>query len=75
MNESIEQKDLFIKKAKHFIEAFTQWEANLIMSKEAWRGNDGLPVFTQELYDEWLNIQKLRNEAQEALEVKADGGI
>ena len=40
---------------------YEKWEADLILSNEAWEGI--LPVFTQELYDSWMEIQTARNEA------------
>lgn len=37
------------------------WERDLLLSDEAWSGDDGLPRFTQGLYDRWLELQAERN--------------
>ena len=44
--------------------AYEQWEADLIMSDEAWNGNSAmLPTITQELWDRLIEIQTMRNRA------------
>lgn len=37
------------------------WEAKLLETSESWGSEDGLPQFTQELFDEWIELQTLRN--------------
>lgn len=49
------------------LKAIEQWEADLLMDDSAWV--NGLPVFTQELYDRWIEVQAMRNNAL----AKADG--
>lgn len=43
------------------LKRYEQWEANLIMEDSCWEG--GMPTLTNGLYEELLEIQKLRNEA------------
>lgn len=43
-----------------FMEKLEAWEAKLIETDECWV--NGLPKLTQELYDEWMELQKERNE-------------
>ena len=38
-----------------------QWEADFILDDKAWATVNGLPQFTQELYDAWLEFQTVRN--------------
>ncbi len=46
---------------------YEAWEAKLLETSAAW--GSGLPIFTQELYDDWIAIQTLCNAAL----AKADG--
>lgn len=47
-----------------FAKAHERWEANLILSEKAWDGGAAaLPTLTEELWDEALEVQKLRNAA------------
>ena len=48
--------------ANDVLREYEKWEADLIESREAW-GDRALPIFTQELWDGLLRIQKLRNRA------------
>lgn len=43
------------------LKKYEQWEANLIMEDSCWEG--AMPTLTEKLYEELLEIQKLRNEA------------
>lgn len=43
------------------LERYAAWEAKLTETDGAWRNS--LPQFTQELYDEWMEIQEIRNVA------------
>lgn len=47
---------------KDVLEAYEQWEADLIMCDEAWQERS-LPCFTQKLWDRFLEIQHMRNRA------------
>ena len=38
-----------------------QWEADFILDDKAWATVNGLPQFTQEVYDAWLKFQTVRN--------------
>ena len=52
--------------AQELVEAlrrYEEWEASLLLEDGVWERNVGLPVFTQELYDSWMEIQDVRNEA------------
>jgi len=51
------------------------WEAKLVETDECWKGD--LPQFTQKLYDEWMGLQKERNELLRENEdyLKQVGGI
>ncbi len=42
---------------------YEQWEADLLLDSNAWRGIDGLPHITQSLWDRLLELQALRNAA------------
>ena len=63
----------FIRKAKQAMELnseltealmrYEKWEADLLLEDRAWNRNAGLPIFTQELYDAWTEIQVVRNRA------------
>ena len=58
--------DLMEALARELVEAlrrYEEWEASLLLEDGAWERNAGLPVFTQELYDSWMEIQDVRNEA------------
>ena len=44
-----------------YAKAVEAWEAKLLMKDDSWR--NGLPVFTQELYDKWMELQAVRNAA------------
>ncbi len=43
------------------LEGYDKWEGELLRSDKAWEG--GLPVFTQELYDSWMELQNKRQKA------------
>jgi len=45
--------------AKELLKKYEQWEADLLMLNEVWE--NGLPQFTQELYDKWMKLQTERN--------------
>jgi hypothetical protein len=41
---------------------YQQWEADLILSDQAWGGGmEPLPTLTQELYDGLMDLQRRRN--------------
>ena len=65
--QALETEKRKVERAKTFIYAFTQWEADMIETGEVWATEDGLPKLTQELYDRWVegpnSLQNLRNEA------------
>jgi len=42
------------------LKLYEEWEAELLMDNSAWV--NGLPRFTQSLYDKWMEIQGRRNE-------------
>jgi hypothetical protein len=46
-----------------FAEAHKAWEAKVAMCDEVWDTADGLPHLTQELQDEWTQLQTMRNAA------------
>jgi len=44
------------------VQAYEQWEADLILDQEAWRGGEAeLPTLTEPLWDRLLEIQQQRN--------------
>ena len=46
------------------LKAYEAWEADLILSNEAWAGGfAALPTITQELWDRFIEIQTMRNTA------------
>ena len=48
--------DLFTR----YLKKLEQWEAKLILENDCWESD--LPRFTQEIYDEWMELQKERSE-------------
>lgn len=42
-----------------FAHRIEKWEAKLLRCNAAWENS--LPRFTQEIYDEWMELQSLRN--------------
>ena len=69
MNKTREQRliELLIK--------IELWEAKLVETDECWQ--DNFPRLNQELYDEWIELQKERNELLEETKdyLKQVGGI
>jgi hypothetical protein len=56
--------------------AYNRWEADLILSDEAWRGGMAeLPTLTYPLYDRMMEIQAMRNEALSDLDAETAGGV
>jgi hypothetical protein len=63
---STEQLRLFAIQARDVLKAYELWEANLVLSEEAWKGGIAdFPTLTESLYDELLECQRLRNHALE----------
>jgi len=54
INSAVEEQKAVLKK-------YEEWEAKLIMEDNCWE--NGLPELTQELFEEFLDIQELRNQA------------
>jgi len=50
-----------VKEQKAVLKKYEEWEAKLIMEDNCWE--NGLPELTQELFEEFLEIQELRNQA------------
>jgi len=49
-------------KAVEVLKAYEEWEADLILCREAWDGGSGgLPILTESLWDRLLGIQEMRN--------------
>lgn len=69
MNKTREQRLI-----EHLIK-IVLWEAKLVETDECWK--DDLPRFNQELYEEWIELQKERNELLEETKdyLKQTGGI
>ena len=61
-----------IDKAIEALTAYETWEANLIMCPPAWQDGEGFRV-NQNLYDEFMAAQALRNAALSALRGQEDG--
>lgn len=49
-----------LEKLINVLKKYEQWEANLIIEDSCWEGS--LPTLTNKLYEELLEIQKLRND-------------
>jgi hypothetical protein len=50
------------------LKAYERWEADLILSDEAWDGGAAdLPTLTWALWDRLLEIQAMRNDALKAI--------
>ena len=43
------------------LDKWVEWEAKMINTREVW--NLGLPHMTQEIYDDYCELQMIRNEA------------
>lgn len=52
-----------VARLRAVLKAYEAWEAALIMDPVVWR--NGLPQFTQSLYDKFIEIQTMRNAALE----------
>jgi hypothetical protein len=50
-----------VLEARAVLAAYEQWEADLIMSSEAWEGFAALPTIPQDLWDRLIEIQGMRN--------------
>lgn len=44
-----------------FLKDLEQFEADWIMCDECWDTEDGMPKFTKEFYDRWIELQNKRN--------------
>ena len=74
--ERAEKAEALARELAEALRRYEEWEASLLLEDRAWERNAGLPVFTQELYDSWMEIQNVRNEALiKAKEVLGDGKI
>lgn len=49
------------EKMEEALKAYEQWEGHLITTDEAWIEGEDYPSFTDELWDELLECQRLRN--------------
>ena len=49
-----------LEKLINVLKKYEQWEANLIIEDSCWEGS--MPTLTNKLYEELLEIQKLRND-------------
>jgi hypothetical protein len=56
-----DKMDEEIDRMRKALEAYEQWEANLITTDKAWTEGEAYPSFTDELWDELLECQRLRN--------------
>jgi hypothetical protein len=54
------------RKVVEYLKKIDEWEAKLIVTDECWDGE--YPQFTKELYDEWMELQKERNELLGAIQ-------
>lgn len=63
----IDNKQKNILTAIEVLKGYEKWEAKLLLSNKAWDGGfeRPLPRLTQELFDELLELQTLRNEVLE----------
>ena len=50
-----------VEEQKAVLKRYEEWEAKLIMEDNCWK--NGLPELTQELFEEFLDIQESRNQA------------
>lgn len=50
-----------------FLKDTERWEANVLMEDAAWYTPASHPWLTDELYDEWMELQSARNELIEAM--------
>jgi hypothetical protein len=48
---------------REVLEAYAKWEADVLDCAEAWDVESRLPRMTQALYDRWVEIQLMRDEA------------
>lgn len=66
MRTAIAIDETTFEKLLAFAVAHEAWEADLILSGEAWDGGMAeFPRLTAELYDEFMRVQAMRNEAVE----------
>lgn len=50
-----------IENIRQVLEAYEQWEADMIADNKCWNTADGLPKFTQSIYDRFMELQEMRN--------------
>lgn len=53
-----------IRRLRDYAQQVAEWEAELILSQEAWGGGTReFPQFTAAIFDRWLELQAQRNAA------------
>lgn len=58
-----------LEKLTAFAIAMEQWEGDMILDNEAWRGGMApLPTLTYPLWDRLLELQHMRNQSLEGIE-------
>ena len=59
--ERADKAEALCRELVEVLKKHEQWEADFILDDKAWATVNGLPQFTQELYDAWLEFQTVRN--------------
>ena len=55
------EAEAFARELVEVLKKHEQWEADFMLDDKAWATVNGLPQFTQEVYDAWLEFQTVRN--------------
>ena len=73
--ERADKAEALVRELVEVLKKHEQWEADFILDDKAWATVNGLPQFTQEVYDAWLEFQTVRNKvlvkAKEVLDDEA----
>lgn len=64
LETEVATREAALRRADAVLAAYNQWEADLILENGSWTRADGLPSFTDELWDRFMEIQGDRNEAR-----------
>jgi hypothetical protein len=56
-----------IEAVEKYVEAHQKWEADIINDDRVWNTTDQLPHITQEIWDDVIPLQNMRNEVKQLL--------
>jgi hypothetical protein len=62
-----EKLQALIEAVEEYVEAHQKWEADIINDDRVWNTTDHLPHITQEIWDDLIPLQNMRNEVKRLL--------